>query len=217
MSCLASFSGSLENIVYSKSSLIACRFFDISLRMSFEYDLLLLFRRLACILPHHASVGKLRKTHHLLLICKVRDVPFFLLLVPLWVIDNMVNLIVRHKHAEDGAKFFNLLLLFPDGVKYLLFFVLMLILDIFEFLEVGNILVLDLFEALLHFINLFIQRFIVLLYVQQLLLSFLLLNSVLLLFLLLSLQLLLELFNLLELAFILCLGNSMREVFLKTL
>jgi hypothetical protein len=125
------------------------------------------------------------------------------LLVPLRIVHDCLQLVLRHQNTNNGRKLLYLLLLVTDGVQQLLLLLLVLVLDVLQLDQVGSVLLLDLLETRTHLVHLLVQILVVLLNTEQLPLPALLLPPELLLLLLLLLQLLLQFFNLLHLTLIL--------------
>ena len=166
------------------------------------------------LLAHAVEFGEI---DHPLPVGEVGHNPLPPLLVPLGVVYDGLELVIVHENADDGLELLNLFLLIPDGVKKLLLLLLVLVLNVPEFDQVGRIFLLDLLKPLAHLVNFLIQTFVVLLDMQQLVLPPLLLLPELLLLFLLHFQLLLQLFNLLHLAFVLIVRSLPLEVLLQTL
>jgi len=114
----------------------------------------------------HSRTTEFWKSSTLLFISKEWYIPLFFLLTPLRIVNNMFNLFLSHYHVQNGTKFFHLFLLLSDCIQQLFFLILMLILNVLEFLKIGHILPFDLFESSFHLIDFFIQRFIVFLNTQ---------------------------------------------------
>lgn len=55
--------------------------------------------------------------HHLLLICKIGDLPLPLLFTPLRVVDNIVDLVLTHHDGQDSLEFLDLFFLESDGIE----------------------------------------------------------------------------------------------------
>lgn len=203
----------LHNKIDSKAFVV---FIPVSwlLLRSFEDDFLLFFV-VEGILLGHARTIEFRQAHVLVLVGEVGDSPLLLILVPVGVVHYVVNVFLRHHHIQNGCQLLDFLLLVADSVQELLLLVLVLVLDVPEFLHVGHILILNFPEPHLHLVHFLIQVLIVLLNAQQFFLPPLLLQIVLLLFFLLQLQLLLQLLYLLQLALVSCVWNVVREVLLQ--
>lgn len=143
----------------------------------------------------------------------MRNEPLSFFFIPLWIVDNRLKLIVVHEDIYNCLELFNLFLLIPDGIKKLLLFLLVLVLDISQLNQVSCVFLFYFLKSKPHLINLFIQTFIVLFYIQKLILSSFFLFSELLFFLLLDFQLLLQLFYLLHFALVI----TIRPLFFKVL
>lgn len=141
---------------------------------------------------------QLREVYHSFTICKVRDNPFSSLFVPLRIIDDCLELIAVHQNVDDSLILLDLFLLISDCVKKLLFFLLMLVLNVPQFDQISSIFFLNFLKTKSHLINFLVQTLIVLLNVQQLILSSFLFFSELFLFFLLNFELLLEFLYLLH-------------------
>jgi len=173
--CLAALSSVFEDLVHLESFTVSLPVSRLLLLCVFEYYLFFVFLKLYGVSFGHACAVELGKAHVLLFIGKIRYSPLFFLLTPVWIIDDIVNLLLSHDHIENWAEFLDFFLLLSDGVKKLLFFILVFILNIFELLQIDYVFVLYFLETHLHLIHLFIQRFVIFLYAHQFLLSPLLL------------------------------------------
>ena len=111
---------------------------------------------------------QLGQVHILLPVSKKGHLPLTFFLIPLRVIHNHINLFTIHQHIQNRRKFLYLLLLVPDCIQQLLFFILMFILNVPQLSQVRNVLLLDLRESLLHLVHLLIQVLVVFLDVHQL-------------------------------------------------
>jgi len=105
------------------------------------------------ILWHAVHFGEV---DHFLPVGEMRNLPFSPLLIPLSIVDDGLKLIVVHEDVDDGLKLLHLFLLISNGVKELFFLFLMLILNIFEFDQVGCIFLFYFLESLTHLIYFFI-------------------------------------------------------------
>ena len=152
---------------------------------------------------------------HLLAVGEVRHPPLSAFLVPLGIVDDGFDLVLTHEDVDYGGVLLDLFLLVADGVEQLLLFLLVLVLDVLEFDQIGRVLLFDFLEAGPHLIDFLVETLVVFLNVEQLVLTPLLLTPELLLLLLLLLELLLEFLDLLHFCFILAIRSLSLEVALQ--
>lgn len=115
-------------------------------------------------------VLELGQGDHPLLVDEVGHTPLPLLLAPIRVVDDHVQLVLAHQHAQDGLELLYLLLLVPDRVEQLLLLVLVLVLDVLQLCQVRHVFLLHLGESFAHFIYLLVEILVVLFDIQYLLL-----------------------------------------------
>lgn len=104
---------------------------DVSLGGGLEDYFLLLAISGVRVSARHAGIGQFGQAHVFFLIGEIGHVPFFLFLVPLRVVDDVVDLVRSHQHGQNRRKFLYLLLLLANSIEEVLLFILMLILDVF--------------------------------------------------------------------------------------
>ncbi len=105
----------LNNIIQFKTILRRCFLIIVSFRISKE-ELFFLFLSFYHVFGHLLA-HQFWKVNIFLSVSKVWNFPLSFLLIPLWVIDNHVNLITTHEHIKNSWKLFDLFLLIPDSVK----------------------------------------------------------------------------------------------------
>ncbi len=151
----------LDYVVQSEPILWRAPLLSVPLGVS-EMELLLFLFGLDEVLGHLFAL-EFGQVDVLLAVGEVGHLPLPLLLVPLRVVDNHIDLITGHEHVHDGGELLDLLLLVADGIEKLLLLILMLVLDVPQLCEIGDVFFLDLSKALLDFIHLFIEVLVVLL------------------------------------------------------
>lgn len=125
------------------------------------FFLFLIFHQLFC----SVFVGYFREVNISFTISKGRNLPLLCFFVPLRVIDDGLEMILRHQHIKNSLEFFDFFLLIPDCIEQLFLFIFMFILNISQLSQIHDIFLFYFCKSLLYLIYLFIETFIIFFYI----------------------------------------------------